>query len=297
MVRLNFEQLRAFLMVVRSGGVVRAARSLNLTQPAVTARIRGLEQTIGTPLFDRSSGGAKLTKRGELLLQYAHKLEALTDQIERDVVDPAGIEGHLRIGASETIAQSWLPEFISVLYTSFPKLQIDLNVDVSVNLRNALLAGEVDLAFLLGPVSEYSVDNLTLPPYDLAWYTSALDEMSRGAAAKLFEKPVVTYARNTRPYRELSAAIQARVGPQVPLFPSSSLSAAMRLVASGLGVAALPRSLAQTMVDDGELQSFDPGWVPSPLRFTASFVADPPSQITEKAAQIAVTVAEQMSEI
>jgi DNA-binding transcriptional LysR family regulator len=293
LIRLNFEQLRTFLMVERSGGVVRAAQSLNVTQPAVTARIKALEQTIGTPLFDRTSGTSKLTKRGEMLMQYAHRLEALADQIERDVVDPAGIEGHLRIGASETIAQSWLPEFVSALYSRFPKLQIELNVDVSINLRNALLSREIDLAFLLGPVSEYSVDNLALPPYELAWYTSAAYPGDAGKAEQLFDKPVVTYAKNTRPYRELSAAVQARVGPDVALFPSSSLSAAMRLVASGLGVSALPKSLAQPLVEAGELQSFDPGWVPTPLHFTASFVADPPSQITESAAKTAVAIAEQ----
>mgnify|MGYP001797277139 CR=1 FL=1 len=66
----------------------------------------------------------------------------------------------------------------------------------------------------------------------------------------------------------------------------------MRLVASGIAVAALPKSLADPLVDAGDLRIFDPGWVPDPLLFTASFVADPPSQITETAAQIALVVAE-----
>ncbi len=292
MIRLNFEQLRAFLSVVRSGGVMRAAQALHLTQPAVTARIKALEETIGTPLFDRSARNAKLTKRGEMLLQYAQKLEALADQIERDVVDPSGVESQLRIGASETIAQSWLPEFVSELNARYPGLRIELNVDVSVNLRNALLSREIDLAFLLGPVSDFSVDNVVLPPFALDWYTSAKTPGAPEDAPVLFGKPVVTYARNTRPFRELSEAVQARIGPDVLLFPSSSLSAAMRLVASGLGVSALPRSLAEPLVAAGELVQFDPGWVPKPLEFTASFVADPPSHITQTASQIAREVAE-----
>ncbi|MEO1550868.1 MAG: LysR family transcriptional regulator [Pseudomonadota bacterium] len=292
MIRLNLEQLRTFVIVVRSGGVVRAAQSLNLTQPAVTARIKALEDTLGTPLFDRAKGAAKLTKRGEMLLQHARKLEVLANQIERDIVDPGGVEGTLRIGTSETIAQSWLPDFISALYAQFPKLQIELNVDVSINLRNALLAREVDMAFLLGPISEYSVENVALPPFELRWYASATANHDGARAADLFGKPVITYAKNTRPFRELSDAIGARIGPDVPLFPSSSLSAAMRLVASGLGVSALPQSLAEPLVQAGELQCFDPGWVPEPLGFTASYVADPPSQVTEKAAKLALKVAQ-----
>lgn len=291
MIRLNLEQLRTFLVVVRSGGVVRAAQALNVTQPAVTARLRNLEQTLGTAIFDRTEGANRLTKRGELLLTYALRLETLANQIERDIVDPEGVEGHLRIGASETIAQSWMPEFITALYQRFPGLQIEFNVDVSVNLRNALLAREIDLAFLLGPVSEYSVDNLALPGFDLEWYTAQGDDPASPAAAQLFNKPVITYARNTRPFRELRDAVHARVGPDVPIFPSSSLSAAMRLVSSGLGVAALPRVLAEPVEGSGSLQRFDPGWRPAPLHFTASWIADPPSHTIASAASLAEEIA------
>ena len=291
MIRLNLEQLRTFLVVVRSGGVVRAAQALNLTQPAVTARLRNLEQTLGTAIFDRSEGGNRLTKRGEMLLSYALRLETLADQIERDIVDPDGVEGHLRIGASETIAQSWMPEFITELYQRFPGLQIEFNVDVSVNLRNALLAREIDLAFLLGPVAEYSVDNLALPAFELDWYTATGDDPQSAQARSLFDKPVITYARNTRPFRELRDAVHARVGPEVPIFPSSSLSAAMRLVSSGLGVAALPRVLAEGLEGEGRLRRFDPGWRPAPLHFTASWIADPPSHMIASAAAIAFEIA------
>ncbi|MCH2165570.1 MAG: LysR family transcriptional regulator [Marinovum sp.] len=291
MLRLNLEQLRTFLMVVRSGGVVRAAQSLNVTQPAVTARIRALEETLGTPVFDRAAGSARLTKRGELLLQHAQRLEALANNIERDVVDPEGVEGHLRIGASETIAQSWLPDFVSELNATFPQLRIELNVDVSINLRNAVLAREIDLAFLLGPISEYSVQNVALPSFALDWYASGSADLTKGAASRLFDKPVITYAKNTRPFRELSNEVQTRIGGDVALFPSSSLSAAIRLVTSGLGVAALPKSLADPLVASGELCTFDPGWVPEPLLFTASYVADPPSQVTDKATEIAISIA------
>ncbi|MBD3677318.1 MAG: LysR family transcriptional regulator [Rhodobacteraceae bacterium] len=289
--QLKLEQLRAFLMVVRNGGVVKAAQAMNLTQPAVTARIRNLEDALGAQLFDRAAGGARLTKRGEMLLQYALRLEQLSNQIERDIVDPAGAENHLRIGASETVAQSWLPDFIAELHSRFPKLQIEFNVDVSVNLRDGLVAREIDLAFLLGPISEHSVENILLPSFELAWYTAASDPMTPEAAATLFGKPVITYARNTRPYRETRDAVYERLGPGVRLFPSSSLSAALRLVERGLGVSPLPVSLAAPWEREGRLVRFDPGWLPTPLQFTASYVADPPSHVTETAAKIAAEVA------
>ena len=292
MPRLNLEQLRTFLVVHRTGGVGRAAQALNLTQPAVTARMKALEESLGTRIFDRDGGPGRLTKRGEMLLRHAQTLEALADRIEREIVDPAGIEGHLRIGASETIAQSWLPGFILALYREFPNLQIEFNVDVSVNLRKALIAREIDLAFLLGPISDHTVSNLVLPSFPLGWYADAAIDPGDPAAARLFDRPVITYARNTRPYRDVRDLVSTRLGPDVALFPSSSLSATIRLVASGLGVSPLPVALAEGPHREGELCRFDPGWGPEALVFTASWLADPPSHVAERAVAIASEVAE-----
>ncbi|MRU15415.1 LysR family transcriptional regulator [Roseovarius sp. A21] len=284
MSRINLEQLRTFLTVVRMGGVGKAAQALNLTQPAVTTRIRNLEQSLSADLFDRTGTGLRLTKRGELLLRHAEQFEQLGELVARDVIDPQGTEGHLRLGVSETVAQCWLPEFISRLHEEFPKLEIEINVDISSNLRAGLLDREIDLAVLLGPISEYSVDNIELPGFDLAWYRTSGEGKPTGS---FFDRPVITYARNTRPYRELKAELFQREGPGIPLFPSSSLSACFRLVEAGLGVAALPRTLGADYVEQGKIVEFDPGWSPSPLRFSVSYMGEPRSHMVAKAAQMA----------
>lgn len=276
------------MSVVRMGGVGKAAQALHLTQPAVTTRIRNLEQSLAADLFDRTGAGLRLTKRGELLLRHAEQFEQLGELLERDVIDPSGTEGHLRLGVSETIAQCWLPEFIARLHEEFPKLEIEINVDISMTLRAGLLDREIDLAMLLGPISEYSVDNVDLPGFDLAWYRAAEQAKGKGG---YFDRPVITYARNTRPYRELKAALFQREGPGIPLFPSSSLSACFRLVEAGLGVAALPRALGAGYVAQGKIVEFDPGWTPAPLRFSASYMGEPRSQMVTKAAQMAQDVA------
>lgn len=291
MSRINLEQLKTFLTVVRLGGVGKAAHALNLTQPAATARIKNLEATLGCDLFDRTSGGMKLTKRGELLLTHAERFEHLSELVEKDIVDPAGIEGHLRLGVSETIAQCWLPEFLARLRALFPKLEIGFNVDISLNLRAGLLNREVDLAILLGPISDYTIENIELPVFELAWYAAAdaaIDTSDQG----YLTRPVLTYARNTRPYRELKDMLFERVGPGVSLFPSSSLSTCFRLVEADLGVAVLPRSLGREYVAKGTIREFDPGWVPSPLRFSASYLGEPKSHLVETAAKTAREVAE-----
>ncbi len=290
MSRINLEQLRTFLFVTRQGGVRRAASALNLTQPAVTARIRNLEETLGCALFDRTGGTMRLTQRGERLLRYAEEFEHLSELVARDVIDPAALDGHLRLGVSETIAQCWLPELIARLHRLYPRLEIEFNVDISLNLRAGLLDGEIDLAILLGPISEYTVENIELPGFALAWYVAA-DAPRLDGAAYFQGRPVLTYARNTRPYREIRAELLARLGPGVAIFPSSSLSACFRLVEANLGVAALPRALGAPFVAEGRIREFDPGWHPTPLRFTASYLGEPRSQIIETAARTAHEVA------
>ena len=293
MSRINLEQLKTFISVVRLGGIRKAALALHVSQPAATARIKNLEEALAVKLFERTASGLKLTKRGEMLLNYAEQFEHLSELVEENISAPEGIENHLRIGASETITQSWLPEFVSALHEKFPKLAIEINVDISVNLRKSLLNREIDLAILLGGVSEYTVDNIELPGVDLAWYVSGKEPAPAGGDADLIlTKPIITYSRNTRPYRELKNSLLERIGPGVALFPSSSLSACFRLVEAGLGVAALPEVLGRSFVADGRLRRFDPGWTPNPLMFSVSYRGDPRSHLAEAAAKLALATAQ-----
>lgn len=290
MSRITLDQLRTFMAVVRLGGVRKASVGLNLTQPAVTARIRNLETELGCVLFERTSGGMRLTKRGELLHAHAEQVEHLMEKIGRDVADPAGVEARLRLGVSETIAECWLPELIARLHARYPRLGIEFNVDISNNLRAGLLNREVDLAILLGPVSEFTVDNVELPGFDLAWYVAA-DAPEDTDGLYYRTRPVLTYGRHTRPHRELKDMLMDRAGPDVAIFPCSSLSACFRLVAANLGVAALPRALGAPHEERGRIREFDPGWVPPPLVFSASYLGTPRSAMVESAAALAREVA------
>jgi DNA-binding transcriptional LysR family regulator len=293
MSRLNIEQLHTFLEVVRLGGVRRAAQSLNVSQPAVSSRIKSLEDSLAVELFYRSSGGLTLTKRGEMLIRYAEQFEHLREQVTANIIAPDAIEQQLRLGVAETVAQSWLPDFVSALHQRFPKVEIEIDVDVSTNLRERLLDREIDLAILLGPVSEATIANIMLPVFDMAWYVAAETTGPDGDDASLIgSHPVITFARNTRPHRELKRALFERMGPAAQIFTSSSLSACFRLVEAGLGVAALPQILGRDLVARGALRTFDPGWLPSPLQFTASYLGDPKSHVAEIAAQLALATAQ-----
>lgn len=283
---MTFDQIRTFLWVARLGGFRKAAERLHLSQPAVSTRIANLEDELRVPLFERGPGDLVLTRHGSLLLSYAEQMLFVEEEIKQRVADPSEVEGLFRVGASETIAQAWLPDFLKAFSEAYPRVNIDLTVDISLNLRSALLERRLDLAFLMGPVSEYTVENIALPSFDLHWYRSTTNPNS-----DLGQIPVISYAPKTRPYRELMSELSRRVGPSVRVFASASLSASLKMIAAGIAVGPYPRALANDFLKSGQIEEFDAGFQPQPLEFTASYLSEPRSYLSENSARIARDVA------
>ena len=105
---------------------------------------------------------------------------------------------------SETIAQSWLAEFVSDLHRLYPKVKIKVSVDISAHLREGLLTRELDLVFLLGPTSDFTLDGVELPAFDLAWYWSGAAGTAREAPVDFTKTPVITYAKVTGHFESLN---------------------------------------------------------------------------------------------
>lgn len=284
---MTFEQLRTFFWVARLGGFRRASDQLNLSQPAVSTRVSTLESELGVKLIERGAKGIVLTKPGTLLLSYAEQMLFVQEEIIKRVANSSEVDGLFRVGSSETIAQAWLPDFLKAFSNEYPRVNIDLTVDISGNLRNSLLQQNVDLAFLMGPVSEYTVENVPLPKFSLHWYKS-----TNSAEVDLKKMPVISYAAMTRPYRELMSELSRRIGPNVRVYSSASLSASLKMIAAGIAVGPYPRALATGLIALNEIEEFDPGFQPSPLEFTASFLGEPRNLLAERGAELAQEIAQ-----
>jgi len=285
---MTLDQLKTFLWVSRLGGVRKAAQEMSITQPAVSGRITALEESLGTTLFDRTHRGVTLTKQGVLLRDYAEKIADLVEKIKSNVVPADSVNSLLRIGVAETIVQLWLPPFLSELYEKYPNLNVEISVDVSVNLRQQLVERSLDLALLMGPISEFSIDNIELPNVELGWFAKADAQIP-----PMGSTPIISYNRNSRPYRELRREVTNRYGDNAKIFPSSSIYAGLEMVASGIGVGLFPRQVGNVLVKQNRIVEFDPGWVLTPLHFTASFVGEPRNELCAKAAELASTVSKE----
>ena len=287
---MNLTQIKTFLWVVKLGGFRKAAEIHHTSQPAISARISALEDSLGVELFDRSQSGVKLTQKGQDLLEHAEQLISLVDTIQEKIGNSHEYESVLRIGVSETIVHSWLPRFLARLRELYPKVDVELSVDVSTNLRDALISHSLDLAFLMGPISEYSINNLDLPSFPLSWYSTkniAQSLTSQDEKTVFNQYPVITYARNTRPYLEIKSELSRQYGSKARIFPSNSLSACLQMVQDGVGIGALPKLLASRLEKDGDIVELDLPWHPSALQFTASYVSNSSNWLIKSAAELA----------
>ncbi|MDD1794444.1 LysR family transcriptional regulator [Enterovibrio sp. ZSDZ42] len=290
---MNLKRIETFVIVATLRSFRKAAEQQFTTQPAISSRIAGLEKELGVTLFDRDASPISLTQKGRELLPFAEKMLMSAEQFQKRAENTALFTGTLRLGISETVVHTWLTEFLRRFNNKFPRLDIDITVDVTSNLRHDLLDRTLDLAFLMGPVSEPSVTNLPLCRYPLQWVANpnlALPEHAL-AAADLAKWPIITYARNTQPFGEIKQHFDHADTNNVRFFTSSSLSACLRMTVDGLGVATLPSTIAAPEIESGRLRAVSCEWAPSPLGFTASYLRAPFNSASDEAAKLAMEVA------
>lgn len=289
---MNLKQIETFVWVAALGSFRKAAEKLNSSQPAVSSRINALEELLNVKLFDRGATTSKLTTKGIELLPHAQKLLLMGERFKEIACESTALNGVLRLGVSETIVHTWLSDFLKSAHLSIPGVDIEVTVDVTSNMRNDLVSRTLDLAFLMGPISEYRIENIELCSYSLVWTCSPSLELPQGLVniETLLQKPILTYARNTRPFAELSTLSRLEGVDILRLFPSTSLSACRRMTIDGLGIGMLPIEMIYDDVAKGDLRMVESTWYPSGLDFTASFPRDPFNPIAEKMAMLAVEV-------
>ncbi len=291
---MNLRQLEAYLWVARLGSFSKTAERLFTTQPAISSRIGNLEDELRVRLFERDGSRVRLTAAGRGLMRYAEEALGAVEAMREHAGAPGDISGLLRLGVSETIVQAWLPELLARLRTRYPSLDVEISVDVTANLRNDLVDHSIDLAFLMGPVSEYTVTNVPLSEYHLIWAMRPTDGTGPAPHMTLDQMaayPILTFARNTRPYAEISDAFRTRTGKPARIFPSTSLSACQRMAERGVGIGAVPKALIGESLARGDLVEITSDWTPPPLNFTASYIADPSRPIAARVADMAAEIA------
>lgn len=150
---MDIELARTFLEIVASHSFVRAAERLNISQTAVSARIKSLEEQLGRPLFVRNKSGASLTPAGEQFLRYAPTLVQLWERARHQVAIPAGYSAILAIGGELSLWHPLMLDWLLWMRRHAPDVALRVQVGLPEGLTTQVADGVLDLAVMYAPLN------------------------------------------------------------------------------------------------------------------------------------------------
>ncbi|MGH9935667.1 MAG: LysR substrate-binding domain-containing protein [Blastocatellia bacterium] len=239
----NLYPLHVFRLVARSGGVTRAAEELRISQPAVSAHLRTLEERIGEPLFERTPRGMLLTKAGEIILDQASRLLALYEELPSAVNAARGqVRGEVTVAASSTPGAYCVPELLRRFQEKYPEAQPRLIVGDSAQVLGWLRDYRAPVGVIGEMVMDEELYRMEIGADVLQLVAAASDTICRVRQVKpqhlkgrtLFLREVGSSTRSGA--ESLLGALLKEFGRVVEI---SSAEAIRESVVSGLGVAVL----------------------------------------------------------
>lgn len=242
---MDFAAIQVFKAVVDEGGVSAAARRLKRVQSNVTTRIQQLEASLGARLFVREKRRLFLSPAGELFLQYAEQLLALSAQARSALAGDAP-RGVLRIGTLESTAASRLPPLLSRYHRRYPEVRVELSTGTTDALVDAVLGRKVEAAFIADCPSHPALDSIAAFREELVVIASRSHPAIR-RAEDVRSDTIISFPLGCAYRRRIQGWL---AGGEVALEKALELSsyhAIVACVASGTGIAVVPRAVLQTI--------------------------------------------------
>lgn len=254
---IQLGQARAFLAVARAGNVKRAAGSLHLSQPAVTARIHALELELGAALFRRTSRGMEVTAAGRALMPHIERaLESMQRgaDVVRDI--QRGTVGELTIGAEFAIAEYVLPRLIRSFTTEFPQVRVSIRTGHTENVIDRVARGDVSIG-ITRELRDHRVSTRRLYDDELTLVAAPDHPLCRAepiSVQALQNERIVLFDHITS-YYGLSPILLQRVGSQPhAIMELDNIEVARRMVEHGVGIGFLPATAAADAITSGALR-------------------------------------------
>ncbi|TAG80179.1 MAG: LysR family transcriptional regulator [Betaproteobacteria bacterium] len=257
--QLELRQLRTLVALRETGSLSRAAQLLYLTQSALSHQIKALESYWATPIFERKSNPIVFTALGQRLLALADEILSKVSDAERELgVLASGATGTLRIAVECHTCFDWLMPSMDALRSRWPLVELDIVSGFHADPIALLHQGAADVAIVSeSPVNERAVTGFPLFEFEIV----ALMAKSHSLAAKAFLEAADFAAETLITYPvpdEMLDLVRLVLKPAgvSPHRRTTELTIAMlQLVASGRGLAALPRWAVSGYVDRGYVLS------------------------------------------
>ena len=267
---MDILKLRSFVMVARLGHLTRAAERLALTQPAVTAHIKAIEQEIGIALFDRAPGRITLTRSGEVLLGEAEHVLSVFEGFARKAKQIKGeVTGSMLIATVDDADFIKLGALLYGLRSALPLLHIKTRLVLADDVVNGVKNGDFDAGFYIGAIDH--PDFAVLPLRSIAYCTVGPadygEQLAQAGWRAVAELPWIA-----GPERSHVSRLLRQLFAQQGVLPNEAvecdqLPSMLDLVRSGLGMGLVREELALAAAEKGEVAIWPHGRIESQLSF------------------------------
>jgi DNA-binding transcriptional LysR family regulator len=248
---MELRTLRAFVEVVRQGGFSQAAKTLFMTQSAVSKAVRQLEDEVGLTLLDRIGHRSTLTAAGDIVYRRALKILAERADLVAELAELRGLRrGTLRLGLPPIGSDMLFAPLFAIYRSQYPGIEIQLVEHGSKRLEELVSAGEVDLGASLLPVpGEFEWQDVRAEPIEVIIRSDhPLAGQTNIPVAALKDMPFILFDSGfaLNPII-LDACQQAGFSPTIAA-RSSQINFIVELVGAGLGIGFLPKLIAEKRV-------------------------------------------------
>ncbi|MEY8304595.1 LysR family transcriptional regulator [Anaerosalibacter bizertensis] len=152
---IKLDLYKVFCEVVKYRSFSNAAKSLYMTQPAISQSIMQLEEELGIRLFTRTPKGVIPTKEGQILFEYANSALNLIDVGEKKIEESRNLMvGELRIGVGDTISRYFLLPYLEEFHNEYPNIKLKIINRTSLELCSLIKSGHVDIAICNLPIED-----------------------------------------------------------------------------------------------------------------------------------------------
>jgi len=267
---MELYQLRSFAAVAELGHLTRAAERLHISQPAVSAQIRALEDELGTPLFERVSSGMVLTAAGRDLLPAAEKvLDAAVALRNRAKALQGEVTGRVRVGTVSDPEFTRVGEFLAHALHAYPLLGIEIHHEVSGEAFDKVRDGELDASFYYG--NREHPDVVAMPIVNFAYRIVAPaawgDRLRHASWDELVQMPWIVSPGISTLRILLDELFAARGSAPASRVEADNEAVMRSLAIAGGGVTLMREDIALEAAAAGEVALWNKVRLPTTLKF------------------------------
>jgi DNA-binding transcriptional LysR family regulator len=291
---MHIRQLETLLRIVELGSFAAAAEALSATQSTISARIRELERSLGVELFDRSQHRARLTPKGQELLNPAREIVALASGVRYRIGDSQSLTGVVRMGVVGVVAVMWLPKLMTALREKYPGVAVILDMGLTTSLIAKVRNGDLDLAMVTGPVQEVSLASCSLGYDEFVWMASSSLRVPSSVLtpSELAHWPVLGLSAQSHHYPVIEQWFRDGNADYRPVISCNNVRILGELTVAGLGVSLLPKGSYTGEIQAGKLRVLNTRPKIGPVEFVALHKRNTLNPLVTTVASLAMDLSE-----